>query len=368
MDFTPSLEAKGFYRFTGPPENWLTAIKFMTWGLEEKYRDRWAAIQPGDIFFIHSTGAQTSLFSNARSGIIGMGVVGPHFSIKEDFLWIHEQKEKRNIWPLLVPFSEIYLFSGIPSAENWEAPNPDNGVKTRELIDQLLSNYIPLSELDGFPQMGSFSAVSQNVAKQILYDRRPLHVIEGQIVGESLLSTKHTELKDIKSADEALRYADTLRVFDKIKKRVVAESPSQYLKNNELLARAENVHSTILQSLIDIFRSHGYETLSNRFVDLFAHNEKRSFLIDVKSIENQNFRAQARKGIVQLFEYDYFEVRKFVSDNEFKFADSYKLLVPSKTPEDEGYVGFINDLKVGVGVVDRKSIRAVGTDFGFSKV
>ena len=48
MDFTPSLNAKNFFRFTGPPENWLTAIKFMTWGLEEKYLSRWKEIQTGD--------------------------------------------------------------------------------------------------------------------------------------------------------------------------------------------------------------------------------------------------------------------------------------------------------------------------------
>ena len=40
INFRPSLEAKGFYRFTGPPEHWLTGIKFMTWGLEQKYLDR----------------------------------------------------------------------------------------------------------------------------------------------------------------------------------------------------------------------------------------------------------------------------------------------------------------------------------------
>ena len=34
MDFTPSLESKSFFRFTGPPEHWLTAVKYMTWGVE----------------------------------------------------------------------------------------------------------------------------------------------------------------------------------------------------------------------------------------------------------------------------------------------------------------------------------------------
>ena len=59
MDFTPSLNAKQFFRFTGPPENWLTAIKFMTWGLIRDYEERWKKIQPGDVFFIHSTASAT---------------------------------------------------------------------------------------------------------------------------------------------------------------------------------------------------------------------------------------------------------------------------------------------------------------------
>jgi hypothetical protein len=65
-DFTSALDTKQFFRFTGPPEHWLTAIKYMTWGLEEKHRGKWKSIQTGDIFFIHSTGAQTSAFLTPR--------------------------------------------------------------------------------------------------------------------------------------------------------------------------------------------------------------------------------------------------------------------------------------------------------------
>lgn len=59
MDFTPSLNAEGFFRFTGPPEHWLTAVKYMTWGVEEKYKNRWQEMQAGDVFFIHSTAKST---------------------------------------------------------------------------------------------------------------------------------------------------------------------------------------------------------------------------------------------------------------------------------------------------------------------
>jgi len=367
MDFTPSLNAKNFFRFTGPPEHWLTAIKFMTWGLEEKFRARWQEIQTGDVFFIHSTGPQTSLFNNAKSGIIGIGVVGSNFLTKDHYLWIREFKDHVNRWPLLVPLSEVYLFSEVPPHEGWENPSLSNQIETKHLIDLLLKNYIPLHNVKGFPQMGSFSSVSREVAEQILYDRKPLYIYRDNIIS-GIFTSKSTKLEPIKSAAETLRYADTLKVFDKIRTRIVKETPGQYIKDNELLARAEIVHSTILQNLIDIFRSKGYETRSNRFVDLFAYNKNRSFLFEVKSTENKNFRSQARKGLIQLFEYDYFEIRKFITDNNFDFKDKYKILVPSKTPKDAQYISFINDLKTGIAIIEDRFLKAIGSDFGFTRL
>ncbi len=120
--------------------------------------------------------------------------------------------------------------------------------------------------------------------------------------------------------------------------------------------------------MIEIFRSKGYDTRSNKFVDLFAYNKEQSFLLEVKSTENKNFRSQARKGIVQLFENDYFDITKFVNENNLSFDQKYKILVPSQIPGDKKYVEFINYLKTGVAVIENKTIKPVGNDFGFSKI
>ncbi len=367
MDFTPSLEAKQFFRFTGPPENWLTAIKYMTWGLEEKHHDRWSKIQPGDIFFIHSTGAQTSRYKNAKSGVIGIGVVGSNFTMKESFLWIEEQEQKRNIWPLLIPFSEIFLFSELKPRNIWEAPNGKNTSQISKLIDELLQQYIPMSKLPAFPKMGSFSQVSHDVAMQILNEKRPLYEYH-EDQEEMFVDTRATKLTSVKSASETLRYADTLRIFNSIQTRIVKPEPGPYIRNNELLARAEVVHCTILQQLIDLFRKHGYETMSNRHVDLFAQNGKQSYLLEVKSTENKNFRSQARKGLIQLFEYDYFEIRKYLLESNLKFQNQYKVLVPSVVPSDTNYIEFINVLDVGVALAEKDSLKPIGKDSGFSNI
>mgnify|MGYP001611828889 FL=1 len=369
IDFKSALNAKQFYRFTGPPEHWLTALKYWTWGLEEHHKERWKNIQTGDVFFIHSTGAQASAFNNAASGIIGIGVVGFDFSVKETPLWHFEIKNNVNRWPLLIPLTEIYLFSDVPDPATWESPEPKNDGKTVKLIDQLLTNRIPISEIKGFPQMGSFSSVSFDVAKQILFRERPLylysgHSLRGQIKNED----KPSDMAEVHNATETLRSAASLRFLEELNRRMIVKPFSHVTRHNDILARAELTHHTILQELIDIFRRKGYATLSNKHVDLFAYNEARSFLFEVKSTENRNFRVQARKGIVQLFEYDYFEINKFKNEKQIQFKESYDLLVPSQEPKDSSYIKFINSLDLGVAMVKDHKLIAVGQDSGFSKI
>lgn len=378
MDATSVLKAKNFFRFTGPPEHWLTAVKYMTWGLNQGLKDEWAKLRSGDIFFIHSTGAQHSAFKNAKSGIIGLGVIGPDFSEKKSLLWFEEALTHENKWPFLVPLSEIYLFSKLPSVNAWENPDPQNIDATAELIDLLLSNYMPLTQIPGFPWMGSFSSVRPEVAEKILFDKKPLYrystdEVPERIQGEPTLDIKQTidnrQFEKINSATEALRYADTLEFFDKVENRIIREPTSQYVRDNELLELANSTHRSVLQQLIDLFKKHGYDTLRGRkSIDLFAHDEKKAFIFEVKSTENRNFRSQARKGIAQLFEYEYFDVEKFANDNNLIFDQKHKLIVPSQTPKDTRYVEFINTLKIGVAMVDRDNLKPVGTDFGFSKL
>ena len=112
----------------------------------------------------------------------------------------------------------------------------------------------------------------------------------------------------------------------------------------------------------------GYATLSNKHVDLFAYNESKSYLFEVKSTENRNFRVQARKGIVQLFEYDYFEVNKFKNEKKITFKESYDLLIPSQEPKDASYIKFINSLDLGVAIIKDHKLTAIGNDMGFSKI
>ena len=105
------LKLKEFRKLTGPPEHWLTTFNRKFWGLEDKYRNEWEQIQPGDLFVLHSMGTQyLGTKPRVETGIIGVGVTAGT-SVKSNPEWIGEFQGK-NDWPLLIHFSEIWWFGG----------------------------------------------------------------------------------------------------------------------------------------------------------------------------------------------------------------------------------------------------------------
>lgn len=360
MNLDP-IQNKEFYKFTGPPENWVTAIKFMTWGLEDKYRDRWAKIMPGDIFLMHSTSTGTKV-RGAASAVIGFGVVGANPTIKTGPLWLQEIENKENKWPLLVPFSEIYLFS--PYFEKNVVPEPTthNMPQVAAASLEILKNSIPLSRLEGFPQMGSFSSVRPAVVAQIFKNVSSMFVIGSKSLSNDYVPTPLLKLDDVK---EQGRYGTSLQTLDFVKTKSFKAKGSSYTKDPVLLERADNAHQITVEKLMNLFRGLGYETYFNKHVDLFATNGDKSFLFEVKSNENKNFLPQARKGIVQLFEYEYFEIEKFHTENKIA-AKPFKNLTFSQAPTNTDYAQFMNSLDLGISYFDQNKLKAFGQDIGIS--
>jgi hypothetical protein len=368
MDFNEAIKSRQFFRFTGPPEHWLTAIKHGTWALKEEYLKRWKEIKTGDIFILHSSAGQSSVFRNAKSGIIGFGVVGFNFSKSDNLFWYSEFRDKENKWPLFVPITEFYLFSDLSNPDKWGPLEPGNEEQISKLVDQLLVDRIPVGEITGFPQMGSFSGVSFEVAAQVLSKNRPIHVYSRHSKRERIAEDRPSTLTKVNNAAETLRSSASLRFLPEINKNIISKPYSFVTRDNDILARADFAHLSVMQQLLDLFKARGYDTWSNEFVDLYAHDDKESFLFEVKSNENKNFRAQARKGIAQLFEYDYFEIGKYKKEKELEFKNEYKILALSQEPTDTSYVQFINSLDLGVATVEGSVIKTVGKDLGFSRI
>ncbi len=320
FDVKKAFLNRSFFRFTGPAENWLTAIKFMTWGLEEKYLDRWKKIESGDVFIMHSTG-KSDFVKDPGSKIIGLGVVGGNFTRKDERLWIQEINAKKTIWPLRVPFSEIYLFSDLPIAGEWNAPGFNSTENIANLIKILLRQAIPTSDLvtDNvrFPVMGSISAIRPEMAEDLL-SRGDL-ILHTEFYDYPEQVSRNDELVKVDSIESSIRHTPTLKFLNGsgVRIKTLSSAKSIFERDNALLERAEESHASILKQAIEFFQAHGFDTWSNNHIDLLAESgkSKSSYLIEVKSNVNHNFRTQARRAIGQLFEYEYFDVTKHYEHN-----------------------------------------------------
>jgi hypothetical protein len=359
MDISSQISIKPLYKITGTPENFLTALRFFIWGFNEANSKHWNSLQPGDIIFFHSKATDSRFLKKSPSSIIGLGIVGSNFYMDSAPLWIDEKIDDKK-YPYKFSFSEIFLFSNIPVNDDWDSTTLNKQENTIQILNKLLENGIPLSELSGFPQMSSYSSILQESVQKVLLNLpRDLTFYKNKSYSELSLKPP-THLKEITTKYETLRYATSLTIFDDVKRKIINKSDVNVRYSLDDHKNADKHHSDIVTHLLETLIEKGYTVYNNNHIDLFAHNKQNALLIEAKSIENKNFKSQSRKGIVQLFEYNYFEVNKFRQERELEFDKEFKVLATSDEPSDKEYVNFINSLNIKTLAVKNNKILGYG--------
>ncbi len=372
MRLSALQDTKAIYRVTGTPENYLTALRSSTWGFRDNPRllSQWTKLQPGDVIFFHSSQSESRFLPTKElsSQVVGFGVVGNQFFTGTTPLWIEEFEEGRVIYPHRFHFSEIYLFADIPVAGDWDSQSLAKQANTAELLRRLLAAGIPLKELPNFPKMGSYSSIQDGPTKEaLLAGTRGLYAYRTREEDEDALPTRLTALAEVRGEKDLLRHTTGLTQFEDVGGRVLRLDDGHRQVDLRKLQRAETAHADILSLLFRKLSERGYECFKNNHIDLLAvHTDQgRSLLIEAKSNEGGNFRAQARKGIAQLFEYNYFEMERFKTDRGLKLNQEHQVLAFSQAPRDADYLGFLNTLRIRTLVAQAETITPLGdlTDF-----
>jgi len=372
MRLSALQDTKAIYRVTGTPENYLTALRSSTWGFRDNPRllSQWTKLQPGDVIFFHSSQSESRFLpaKELSSRVVGFGVVGNQFFTGTTPLWIEEFEEGRVIYPHRFHFSEIYLFADIPVGGDWDSQSLAKQANTAELLRRLLAAGIPLKELPNFPKMGSYSSIQDGPTKEaLLAGTRGLYAYRTREEDEDALPTRLTALAEVRGEKDLLRHTTGLTQFEDVGGRVLRLDDGHRQVDLRKLQRAETAHADILSLLYRKLSERGYECFKNNHIDLLAvHAQQgRSLLIEAKSNEGGNFRAQARKGIAQLFEYNYFEIERFKADRGLALQQEHQVLAFSQAPGDADYLGFLNTLRIRTLVAQAETITPLGdlTDF-----
>jgi len=372
MRLSALQDTKAIYRVTGTPENYLTALRSSTWGFRDNPRllSQWTKLQPGDVIFFHSSQSESRFLPTKElsSRVVGFGVVGNHFFTGTTPLWIEEFEAGRVIYPHRFHFSEIYLFADIPVVGDWDSQSLAKQAPTADLLRRLLAAGIPLKELPNFPKMGSYSSIQDGPTKEaLLAGTRGLYAYRTREEEEDALPTRLTALAEVRGEKDLLRHTTGLSQFEDVGGRVLRIDDGHRQVDLRKLQRAETAHAEILSLLYRKLRERGYECFKNNHIDLLAvhADQGRSLLIEAKSNEGDNFRAQARKGIAQLFEYNYFEMERFKADRGLKLNQEHQILAFSQATQDTDYLGFLNTLRIRTLVAQAEAITPLGdlTDF-----
>lgn len=372
MRLSALQDTKAIYRVTGTPENYLTALRSSTWGFRDNPRllSQWIKLQPGDVIFFHSSQSESRFLPTKElsSRVVGFGVVGNHFFTGTTPLWIEEFEGGRVIYPHRFHFSEIYLFADIPVAGDWDSQSLAKQAPTADLLRRLLAAGIPLKELPNFPKMGSYSSIQDGPTKEaLLAGTRGLYAYRTREEDEDALPSRLTALAEVRGEKDLLRHTTGLTQFEDVGGRVLRLDDGHRQVDLRKLQRAETAHADILSLLYRKLSERGYECFKNNHIDLLAvhADQGRSLLIEAKSNEGDNFRAQARKGIAQLFEYNYFEMERFKADRGLKLNQEHQVLAFSRAPKDTDYLGFLNTLRIRTLVAQAEAITPLGdlTDF-----
>jgi hypothetical protein len=358
------LKYKPLYKITGTPENFLTALRFKQWGFNNNNFEEWNKIETGDVVCFHCKKKDSFFIKNCPSCIIGFGIVGSLKFETSDLLWIEEITTNSLIYPFHFSFSEIVFFADINIDDTWDSQTLNKVEPTRNLIYKLLDKGIPLKNIPGFNPMGSFSILHQ-VNKSFILSANMFSVFDNEAENNNEL--KVDNLTRVTNVEETFRKATSLFVTGELKRKIYQGKKIISTTDSTLLERAENAHFETLDFAIKYFNEKGFDTYYNKHVDLFAIKKNTSYLIEVKSLENKNFRSQMRKGIAQLFEYNYFEVNEFKRGRNINNSNTDKLLITSKKPSQTHYIEFINSLKINMAIRENNSLVSIGNKINFKE-
>ena len=153
------------YKFTAPPEYWLTSVEYGSISFEERHRDRWDEIEPGDVGILYSR-AEPSVggFDVQPAGVIGVVILGETY--EKDDPWWWEEREGGEEFSLIASYDRLFLTGEIDNIDTSRGILEKDRSKVNRELGHLTANCLPIDRANeiceevsqtGFPAQGMFA-------------------------------------------------------------------------------------------------------------------------------------------------------------------------------------------------------------------
>lgn len=224
--------------------------------------------------------------------------------LSQDFL----RRTVMDIPVVKATFDFIQQQPGVTNAELSDMLNQDFGLAEKSMSDRRVQTILAwLKELNLVSGSAAYSVVGEDFdgadERAVLQAEELDEEVSREGTGYTLSSQptapKLRELAHIWSGERTKAIASSSDALSGVEKLVEEEDEE---KEEEI---ASIRHQALVRKLADSLRGRGVEPQYNRHIDLYTEIGDSTYLCEMKSCDQDNLVAQARRGLAQLYEYSY---------------------------------------------------------------
>ncbi len=155
------------YKFTGPPDFWLTTVEYGSISFEERHESRWKALEAGDVVLLHSRAKPSNDELNAKpNGLIGVGVLGETFEKDEPWWWDEHKTGDGRTYAMVASFDRLFLTGNVRAIDTARGITEKGHSEIDRELDALTADCLPTRVADEicastsgteFPAQGMFA-------------------------------------------------------------------------------------------------------------------------------------------------------------------------------------------------------------------
>lgn len=141
-------DERSVYLFTGPPDYWLSAIRYRAISFDESNKNRWREVSGGDIAILHSraTPGRDDL-DLQPNGFLGAGILG-ETCVREGEAWWWEEIEGDEEFSNLVSFDRLFVTGDLETIDQTARIEQQSTEMVASELEALTTNILDFSTVN----------------------------------------------------------------------------------------------------------------------------------------------------------------------------------------------------------------------------
>ncbi len=137
------------YKFTGPPDYWLTTVEYGSLSFEDRHENRWNEVEVGDVALLHSRAEPSNdTLPNKPNGLIGVGITGEKFKKDEPWWWEEYEVGGGRNFAMIASFDRLFLTGNVRGIDTARGITEKDRLAVDRELDALTEGCLPTRVAD----------------------------------------------------------------------------------------------------------------------------------------------------------------------------------------------------------------------------